>query len=353
MTEMEKLLRLAGIDARVLKENTEPQTGDIVAKTVVGHVDSEADMLRKELYKIGKYAVELHKMLGTMPEGDLPHWWQSKIIKSGEYISAAKHYLEAELNQPADEKTSMVEHSNVLKENAAFEKFRALEELYEMALEVPERSHESGELYATVRKSLAEHDKMKDALEEIRDRHIPDQPMANDISDEAYVRSQYKQIRLLAHKALNQQVAENLLDLLPNNRNVRIEKYKTQDYEYKGKMRQYAETINKYVEAAVQRYNKSQDPNNINSAADLKRAEDFMRDARYEIRTAQIYGEGETELMLIAAGAVLPKIPLSDRIKDIINDIKNNLEDDFEEPVSNMKSYFNRIKALLNKTNLK
>lgn len=100
MTEMEKLLRLAGIDAKVLKENTEPQTGDVVAKTVVGHVDSEADMLRKELYKIGKYSVELHKMLGSMPEGDLPHWWQSKIIKAGEYISAAKHYLEAELNEP-------------------------------------------------------------------------------------------------------------------------------------------------------------------------------------------------------------------------------------------------------------
>lgn len=112
MTEMEKLLRLAGIDAKALKENTEPQTGDIVAKTVVGHVDSEAGMLRKELYKIGKYAVELHKMLGALPDGDLPHWWQSKIIKSGEYISAAKHYLEAEL----ESKTNSEITENTLEE---------------------------------------------------------------------------------------------------------------------------------------------------------------------------------------------------------------------------------------------
>ena len=78
-------------------------TEDEVTKDVIGHVDAEADMLRKELFKIGKYSVELYKMLGKLPEGDFPHWWQAKIVKAGDYIGAAKHYLEGELYSPEEE----------------------------------------------------------------------------------------------------------------------------------------------------------------------------------------------------------------------------------------------------------
>ena len=74
-----------------------------VTKVAVGHVDDESDMLRKELYKIGKYSVELYKMLGELPDGDFPHWWQGKVIKAGEYISSAKHYLEGEMYAPEEE----------------------------------------------------------------------------------------------------------------------------------------------------------------------------------------------------------------------------------------------------------
>jgi len=74
-----------------------------VTKVAVGHVDDESDMLRKELYKIGKYSVELYKMLGQLPDGDFPHWWQGKVIKAGEYLSSAKHYLEGELYAPEEE----------------------------------------------------------------------------------------------------------------------------------------------------------------------------------------------------------------------------------------------------------
>jgi hypothetical protein len=97
MNDLTRLQQLAGI----LKE--EPETGDEVVKTVVGHVDDEPDMIRQELYKIGKYAVELHKMLKEVPNGDLPQWWTAKIVRAGDYISSAKHYLEAELNNPGDE----------------------------------------------------------------------------------------------------------------------------------------------------------------------------------------------------------------------------------------------------------
>ena len=52
-------------------------------------------MLRKELYKNGKYSVELYKMLVNYLT-EISHWWQGKVIKSGEYLSSAKHYLEGE-----------------------------------------------------------------------------------------------------------------------------------------------------------------------------------------------------------------------------------------------------------------
>jgi hypothetical protein len=95
MNEIERLQFLAGIKSQI---NEEPETGDSVIKTVVGHVDDEPSMIRNDLYKIGKYSVELYRMLGEIPNGDLPNWWTNKIARASEYISAAKHYLEAELH---------------------------------------------------------------------------------------------------------------------------------------------------------------------------------------------------------------------------------------------------------------
>ena len=74
-----------------------------VTKDVIGHRDNEPDMIRKELFKLGKYSVELYKMLGDLPNGDFPHWWQAKVVKAGQYLSDAKHYLESELNAPEPE----------------------------------------------------------------------------------------------------------------------------------------------------------------------------------------------------------------------------------------------------------
>jgi hypothetical protein len=80
-----------------------PLNEEEVEKIAVGHIDNESDMLRKELFKIGKYSVELYKMLGKLPDADYPHWWQSKIVKAGDYIGSAKHYLEGELEAPEEE----------------------------------------------------------------------------------------------------------------------------------------------------------------------------------------------------------------------------------------------------------
>ena len=94
MNEIERLQQLAGIV-------NEADTGDETEKTVVGHVDSERDMIRKQVFQMGTYSVELFKMLNSLPEdADMPHWWQSKVVKASEYLSAAKHYLENELTVP-------------------------------------------------------------------------------------------------------------------------------------------------------------------------------------------------------------------------------------------------------------
>ena len=70
----------------------------------LGHQDNEPHMLKADLYRIGKYAMELYQMLDKFEEGseevDLPHWWQSKIIKSKDAIVGAKHYLDFEIKEP-------------------------------------------------------------------------------------------------------------------------------------------------------------------------------------------------------------------------------------------------------------
>jgi len=69
----------------------------------LGHTDDEPHMIKSELYKIGKYAMELYKMVDQFEgsqEVDFPAWWQSKITTAKNMISSAKHYLEFELQEP-------------------------------------------------------------------------------------------------------------------------------------------------------------------------------------------------------------------------------------------------------------
>ena len=69
----------------------------------LGHEDNEPHMIKAELAQIGKYAMELYKMVDQFEgpqEVDFPAWWQSKITSAKNMISSAKHYLEFELDEP-------------------------------------------------------------------------------------------------------------------------------------------------------------------------------------------------------------------------------------------------------------
>jgi len=69
----------------------------------LGHEDDEPHMIKADLYKIGKYAMELYQMVDQFEgqgEVDFPAWWQSKITNAASMISSAKHYLEFELKEP-------------------------------------------------------------------------------------------------------------------------------------------------------------------------------------------------------------------------------------------------------------
>jgi hypothetical protein len=69
----------------------------------LGHQDNEPHMIKAELAHIGKYAMELYKMIDQFEgeqEVDFPGWWQAKITTARNMISSAKHYFEFELEEP-------------------------------------------------------------------------------------------------------------------------------------------------------------------------------------------------------------------------------------------------------------
>ena len=69
----------------------------------LGHTDNEPHMLKGDLYRIGKYAMELYKMVDQFEgeqEVDFPHWWQAKIIQAKSMLVSAKHYLDFETKEP-------------------------------------------------------------------------------------------------------------------------------------------------------------------------------------------------------------------------------------------------------------
>ena len=71
----------------------------------LGHEDDEPHMIKADLYRIGKYAMELYAMADKLEKSgqeiDFPAWWQAMITDAKEQMVKAKHYLDFELNEPA------------------------------------------------------------------------------------------------------------------------------------------------------------------------------------------------------------------------------------------------------------
>ncbi len=71
----------------------------------LGHEDDEPHMLKANVYRIAKYAIELYKMLDKYDkmnvEVDFPDWWQEKIHLTKDYLVKAKHYLDFEEKEPS------------------------------------------------------------------------------------------------------------------------------------------------------------------------------------------------------------------------------------------------------------
>ena len=87
-----------GLQKSILKKQ-----GNLDEDLDLGHEDDEPHMLKADLYRIGKYAMELYKMVDQFEgeqEVDFPHWWQAKIIEAKNMLVSAKHYLDFEIKEP-------------------------------------------------------------------------------------------------------------------------------------------------------------------------------------------------------------------------------------------------------------
>jgi len=113
----------------------------------LGHQDNEPHMLKADLYRIGKYAMELYQMVDGFEgqgEVDFPHWWQSKIIKSKDALVGAKHYLDFEIKEPQiDAMVDVAAEEEVIDENAIGINDRRLDDKQKSALDLAVRGDSS------------------------------------------------------------------------------------------------------------------------------------------------------------------------------------------------------------------
>ena len=140
----------------------------------VGHQDDEPSMLKNDVYDIAVYAAKLYKQLHKYDQSDgevdFPHWWQGKVIKAREFISAAQHYLEAEEKQPAIDQLALeegVEEASANKIKKEYDelvaKMKQLAQHYKSA---------EGEKKAKIVAALKQHTARKRELETALDKAV-------------------------------------------------------------------------------------------------------------------------------------------------------------------------------------
>ncbi len=125
---------LNAIDAEIAKQNA---MMGLEEDLDLGHEDNEPHMLKADLYRIGKYAMELYQMVDEFEAGseevDFPHWWQSKIIRAKDMLVGAKHYLDFEVKEPQiDAMVDVASEEEVIDENSVKSKLKALLDKYDL-----------------------------------------------------------------------------------------------------------------------------------------------------------------------------------------------------------------------------
>jgi hypothetical protein len=77
----------------------------------LGHEDDEPGMLLSDIYGIMQSAKSLYELVSQFEgeqEVDFPHWWQAKIVNAKANLSAARQYLDYEVNKPQQVNVSAV-----------------------------------------------------------------------------------------------------------------------------------------------------------------------------------------------------------------------------------------------------
>ena len=100
----DEIVGIDGIYIKLKSGGSIPYQSIVSEDMDLGHEDNEPHMLKADLYRIGKYAMELYQMVDQFEgqgEVDFPSWWQAMITDSKEQMVKAKHYLDFEIKEPA------------------------------------------------------------------------------------------------------------------------------------------------------------------------------------------------------------------------------------------------------------
>lgn len=76
----------------------------------LGHEDDEPGMLLSDIYGIMQSSKSLYELVSQFKghqEVDFPHWWQAKIVNAKANLSAARQYLDYEVNKPEQQQVNI------------------------------------------------------------------------------------------------------------------------------------------------------------------------------------------------------------------------------------------------------
>jgi hypothetical protein len=101
---------------------------DVISKNMdedldLGHEDDEPGMLLGDIYGIMQSAKSLYELVSQFEgqgEVDFPHWWQAKIVNAKANLSAARQYLDYEVNKPQPEPSADVQLASLNEKKATY-----------------------------------------------------------------------------------------------------------------------------------------------------------------------------------------------------------------------------------------